>query len=264
MTGFRDLWVRIALIVSLLTPAYFLVAALGTKYGLFPWTVGFVQMTFMWGARVLLGAGALALLGLVLALLVTPRRGIIAALVALIIPALGLGYGMYVRNSVADVPPIHDISTDLVEPPVFSAEVSDARAAVPSGNHLELLSKRTPDGTPFADLQQRAYPEIAPITTTLDPSRTFDIALSLAQEQDWVIGRTDAEAGAIEATDETFWFGFIDDIALRVRPAGDGARVDMRSVSRVGRSDLGVNAARMGPFLEELRRRLEAAENSAS
>jgi uncharacterized protein (DUF1499 family) len=60
-----------------------------------------------------------------------------------------------------------------------------------------------------------------------------------------------------EATDESLWFGFIDDIVVRVRPDGSGARVDMRSVSRVGRSDLGVNAARMRPYLQELSERLE-------
>jgi uncharacterized protein (DUF1499 family) len=258
MEKFRDLWVRAALIVSLLVPMYFLVAALGTKFGLFPWTLGFVQMTFLWGVRVLLGAAALALLGLLLALFVTPRRGVVLALIAFLIPAFGVGYGMYVRNVAAGLPPIHDISTDLTDPPTFSAAVVEARAAVPNGNHLELLSKHTPEGRSFTDLQQQGYPDVAPILTAAAPGRAYEAALALAQEQDWTVGRVDAAAGVFEATDESLWFGFIDDIVVRVRPDGSGSRVDMRSVSRVGRSDLGVNAARMRPYLQELRERLEA------
>lgn len=261
MEKFRDIWVRAALVVSLLTPVYFLVAALGAKFGLFDWTVGFVDMTVTWGAQRLLPAGAaFAFLGLLLAVFVTPRRGILAALVALAIPAAGFGYVLYVRNAAAEIPPIHDISTDFVDPPAFSDAVVSARAAVPQSNGLDLTNKHTGDGRAFTDLQREAYPEIAPAPTGLEPARAFDIALALAREQDWRIGRVDAEAGVIEATAESFWFGFIDDIVVRVRPDGTGARVDMRSVSRVGRSDLGANAARMRPYLEELRRRLAEAE----
>jgi uncharacterized protein (DUF1499 family) len=69
---------------------------------------------------------------------------------------------------------------------------------------------------------------------------------------------SDRDAGIIEATDSTFWYGFTDDIVIRVRAEGTGARVDVRSVSRVGRSDLGANAARMRPYLASLRAALEA------
>lgn len=263
MERFRDLWVRAALIASLLIPVYFLVAAFGTKFGLFPWTVGFVDLTINWGAqRILPAAGVLALIALLLAVFVQPRRGIVAALVALAIPAAALGYAFYVRNAAADIPPIHDISTDLMDPPAFSEPVVQARAQVPSSNDLDLLNKRTGDGRAFTALQQQAYGDIAAIPTGLEPSRAFDIALDLAREQGWTIGRADPQAGMIEATAESFWFGFIDDIAVRVRPDGAGARIDMRSVSRVGRSDLGANAARMRPYLEELRRRVAEAEGT--
>lgn len=264
MEKFRDVWVRAALIVSLLTPVYFLVAALGAKFGLFDWTVGFIDLTVTWGAQRLLPAAAVfAFLGLLLAAFITPRRGVLAALAALAIPAAGLGYAMHVRNAAADIPPIHDISTDLLDPPTFSQAVVTARAAVPRANDLDLANKRTGDGRAFIDLQREAYADIAPAPTGLDPARAFDIALALAREQDWRIGRVDAEAGVIEATAESFWFGFIDDIVVRVRPDGTGARIDMRSVSRVGRSDLGANAARMRPYLAELRRRLLEAESAS-
>lgn len=262
METLRTWWVRIALVVSLLLPVYFLVAALGTKFGYLDWTVGFVEMTITWGPRLLMGASALALIGVLLALFVSPRKGVGPALIALVIPLAGVGYGMYVRKAAADIPPIHDISTDLDNPPAFSEAVVGARAAVENGNDLDLLHKRTREGRAFTDLQRERYPEIQPLTTSLDPARTFDIALELARERGWTIGETNADTGAIEATDRTFWYGFTDDIAIRVRPEGGGARVDVRSVSRVGRSDLGANAKRIGPYLTTLRERLEAAENS--
>ena len=86
--------------------------------------------------------------------------------------------------------------------------------------------------------------------------------VALAREQDWTIGAVDPQGGVIEAAARTFWFGFTDDIAIRVRADGSGSRIDMRSVSRVGRSDLGANAARMRPYLTELRRRLQEAEGA--
>jgi uncharacterized protein (DUF1499 family) len=260
METFRDWWVRGALAVSLLVPVYFLLAALGTKFGLFDWTVGFGEMTFTWGPRVLMGAAGLAFVAVLAALLVPPRRGVALAVAALAIPLLGLGYAAYVRNMAQNIPPIHDISTDLVNPPAFSEAVVRARAAVPNSNDLDLLHKFTRDGHAFTELQLRHYPEITPVTTSLDPARAFDIALDLARDRGWTIGSTNADTGAIEATDRTFWYGFTDDIAIRVRPEGMGARVDVRSVSRVGRSDLGANAKRLRPYLEQLRAQLEAAE----
>lgn len=257
MAKVRDFWVRAALVVSLLIPVYFLIAALGTKFGMLDWTVGFGMMTFRWGPLLLMAAGALALIGLLLALFVTPRRGIITALAALVIPALGIGYGGYVRAQAQDIPPIHDISTDLTEPPQFSNAVIEARAAVNGGNDLDLLNKRTGDGRAFTDLQREAYPDVAPVLTSFDRERAFDNALALAREQGWAVSNADAQAGVIEATDTTFWYGFTDDIIIRVRPEGAGARVDVRSVSRVGRSDLGANAARLQTYLEKLRRALE-------
>jgi hypothetical protein len=261
MSAFRDFWVRAALAVSLLVPLYFLVAALGTRFGLFDWTVGFITLTYQWGAmRVLPGAAAFALIGLLLALFVTPRRGVGLAALALLIPAAGLGYGFYVRSQASQIPPIHDISTDLVDPPAFSAAVAHARAAVPEGNGLDLLAKHTRDGRAFTDLQRQSYPDIDSIPTGLDHARAFAVALALAREQKWTLGAVDPQAGTIEATARSFWFGFTDDIAIRVRADGLGSRVDMRSVSRVGQSDVGVNAARMRPYLQELHRRLQEAE----
>lgn len=262
MVNLRDFWVRAALILSLLVPVYFLVGALGTKFGLLDWRIGFGMMTFQLGGSVLLGAGAVALIGLLLSVLVAPRRGALTALVALLIPALGLGYALYVRQQAQAIPPIHDISTDLIDPPGFSQSVAAAREAI-GGNDLDLLNKRTGDGRAFIDVQREAYGDIAPVDTPAPPAMAYETALALANEQGWRVQRADSTAFEIEATASTLWYGFTDDIVIRVRATEQGSRVDMRSVSRVGRSDLGANAARMRPYLQELRARL-AAEAAAS
>jgi uncharacterized protein (DUF1499 family) len=260
MDKFRDNAVRLALVLALLTPAYFAFAALGVKFGLFDWRMGLGGLTMEWGPRVIGGVAALAAIALALAFFTPPRRGVLSACIALLIPLLGAGYGIYVGRQAQSIAPIHDISTDLEKPPVFSAEVTRARAAVPAGNDLDLHSKRDSEGTPFVEWQRRQYGDITHVSTGLASGRAFEIASELAHSQNWRMGRVDAANGVIEAVAETFWFGFKDDIAIRIRPDGLGARIDMRSVSRVGRSDLGANAKRMRAFLATLRARLEDAE----
>jgi uncharacterized protein (DUF1499 family) len=139
-------------------------------------------------------------------------------------------------------PPIHDISTDLQNPPAFKAVVP-LRAEAP--NPLD----RPPA---VNDQQRRGYPDIQPLTIPDPPDRAFDDALQTAQAMDWAIVSADKSAGTIEATDTTTWFGFTDDVAVRLTPWGSGTRVDVRSVSRVGRSDRGRNAGRIEEFLEAL------------
>jgi uncharacterized protein (DUF1499 family) len=70
----------------------------------------------------------------------------------------------------------------------------------------------------------------------------------------WQIVDANASEGRIEATDTTFWFGFKDDIVIRVAATSGGSRIDVRSVSRVGRSDVGTNAKRIRCYLKRLTR----------
>ncbi|MBP6053313.1 MAG: DUF1499 domain-containing protein, partial [Pseudomonadales bacterium] len=99
------------------------------------------------------------------------------------------------------------------------------------------------------DAAQRAgYPELRTIESVLAPAAAFAKALATARSLGWEIHATDAQRGLLEASETTFWFGFIDDIAIRVRPYNDGSRIDLRSVSRVGRGDLGANAKRIRRF----------------
>jgi uncharacterized protein (DUF1499 family) len=148
------------------------------------------------------------------------------------------------------VPPIHDITTDIDNPPAFSA-VLPARAAERAGS----VDRRTPQ---LGELQKAAYPDLAPLTTTLPATRAFEEALEAAKSMPgWTIVAADANAGRIEASEQSRWFRFTDDIVIRVVADGAGSRLDMRSTSRQGRSDYGVNAARIRAYMGALRKRID-------
>jgi len=142
------------------------------------------------------------------------------------------------------VPPIHDITTDFADPPAYKA-VMPARQA-------ENANTTTYDAK-IAEQQRQAYPAVQPATLPVPAADAFKRALAVAQSQGWTIVRSDPSAGEIEASQSSFWFGFTDDVSIRVRPDGSGSRVDMRSLARQGRSDFGVNAARIERFMTALK-----------
>lgn len=104
-----------------------------------------------------------------------------------------------------------------------------------------------------ATAQRNAYPDIAPLNLPVPPREAFDRALAIVRARGWDVVSADADEGRIETTDTTFWFGFRDDVVIRVTPSAGGSRVDLRSVSRVGRGDAGTNAHRIRAFVEALR-----------
>jgi len=147
------------------------------------------------------------------------------------------------QREARSLPPIHDISTDLERPPTFDA-IAPLRADAP--NSLERPSE-------LSEQQRLGYPDLAPITLPIPADQAFDRALAAAQQAGWVIVTADKNEGRIEASDTTRWFGFTDDVVVRLTPWGAGTRVDVRSVSRVGGSDVGTNARRIRRYLAALR-----------
>ncbi len=269
MVKLRDGWVRLAVALALLLPVYFLVAALGTKFGLIDWKIGFGLLVFKLGALVVFGVLGFAVIALLLALLVKPRAGWKAAVVAVLIPALFVGYAASVMAKSKTIPPIHDVSTNPQDPPLFSSAVLDARRTM-GANPIESMTTplrdlpkykamaASPRLAPMADksvgdLGLAANPGVRPLTLATPPAQAFDRALAAARQQGWTIVRADKPTGMIEATASTFWFGFKDDVAVRVRPAAGGAVVDVRSTSRVGLGDIGANGKRVAKFLADLK-----------
>jgi uncharacterized protein (DUF1499 family) len=144
------------------------------------------------------------------------------------------------------VPPINDVSTDLATPPAY---VTAAANEFWQGKEMSY-----PAG--FADSVRRGYPDLAPLVVALPAGRGFALARKTAARMGgWEVTGADSAAGRIEATATTRWFGFKDDVVIRVTPRGaDSVVVDMRSKSRVGRSDVGANAARIRAYLAGLAR----------
>ncbi len=142
-------------------------------------------------------------------------------------------------------PRIHDITTDIANPPTFAA-APDMRGA--DANTLDIKPASIAE-------QQKAYPELQPLRTALTRDAALDRALQVARELGWEVYHEDREAGIIEAVDTTRFMGFKDDVVIRVSSDGDGTLVDLRSVSRVGLGDLGANAKRIRAFLEAFRQR---------
>src|SRR5207302_9610810 len=95
-------------------------------------------------------------------------------------------------------------------------------------------------GRDLAEQQRKGYPDLEPLVLGVPPSAAFTRARDAAEGMGWLIVAAEPAAGRLEATDSTLWFGFKDDIVVRIVPQGSGSRIDVRSVSRVGRSDLGM------------------------
>ena len=196
-----------------------------------------------WAAYVGIAAIALAVAPAMMGYARGDRVRVLVAALALLGGAAAFGIPFQLQQSARSVPPIHDITTDLENPPVFEAIVP-LRADAP--NSLErpaLLVQQQRDG----------YPDLAPATLPIPLDQAFDRAIAQAQNAGWRIVTADKASGRIEATDTTRWFGFEDDVVVRLTPWGSGTRVDVRSVSRIGRSDIGTNARRIRRYLAELK-----------
>ena len=230
---------RIALIIAIAAAALLLVAGPGTRLGLWDYGLGLTLLRYAVYAG--LAASALALL-----LIVIPktRRGQVAVLVAALAIGLGVTWVPWSQRQTArSLPFIHDITTDTVNPPLFVDVVplrADAR------NPVEYL------GEEIAAQQREGYPDLAPVELTESPGETFENALRVSRDMGWEIVAEAPGEGRIEATDTTFWFGFKDDVVIRIAESGTGSRLDIRSKSRVGQSDVGANAARIREFIDRL------------
>ena len=236
---------RIALGLSIL--ALLLLLAGGPGYRLGLWDLGFGLAGALRYAMYLGIAGAL--LGLIGLCWPRIRRGRPAWLVfAMVLGIAVIAVPLTVRHTASSLPPIHDISTDLENPPAFQA-IAPLRADAP--NPVEYAGEDT------ARQQAEAYPELQTVTFSAPPDEVFEAAEDTARAMGWALVAAEKGDGLIEATDTTFWYGFKDDVVIRIQAGSDGTLVDVRSKSRLGRSDLGKNAARIEAFLERLQQRME-------
>ena len=218
-------------------------AGFGSRIGLWPFSTGFTVLR--WAAYAGIAAGVLGLLAAVLTRPGTGKRGFGLALAAMIIGVIVWfipSENLRTARS-GNIPPIHDITTDVENPPQFVA-VAPLRADAPNPVEYE--------GEEVARQQQQAYPDIQPVLLDMSAERAFQRALDAAEAQGWEIVDADPADGRIEATDQTFWFGFLDDVVIRLTPVDGRTILDVRSKSRVGRGDVGTNARRIREYLEDV------------
>lgn len=227
----------VALVALLLLAA----AGPGSRLGLWHFRTGFDLLKY--GAWCGLLASLAALAGMATSIRGRRLRGVFLALVALAggVTAFAVPYSW--KLSAGRLPRIHDISTDVNNPPRFVAVIPLRRGAP---NPVEY------GGAEVAAKQLQAYPDLKTLVLGRPPEQAFTLALETARGMEWEIVATVPAEGRIEATDTTRWFGFKDDIVVRVTPAGERSLVDVRSLSRVGVSDVGTNARRIRAYLRRL------------
>jgi hypothetical protein len=256
-TGKRRNWAgRLTALAALLcfgSVLLALVLAVGSGQGWWHFRVGLMPLRYIFYAA---GAGGAVAL---LALFLGRRTGklILANLLALVVAA---GFMLYLggfAQTAKAVPPIHDITTNLADMPQFS------RLPVREDNYKSVEKTSRDDLRPLPPaerwrrLHAEAYGDLRTVRVPWSVAETVQRAERLARDKGWEIARADAAAGALEATATTFFFRFKDDVVLRARaaPGGGGTDVDMRSLSRVGGSDVGKNAERIREFLADLQER---------
>jgi uncharacterized protein (DUF1499 family) len=232
----------VAVLAAIVAILMLLSAGPGTRFGVWNFRTGLSLL------RYAAYAGVVALALSILALIVgRPHGGWLAAiLVAVLVSIAAVAVPAEFARRAKRVPPIHDISTDTQDPPAFVAVLPLRRDAANAATY---------GGDSVAALQRSGYPDIKPLELNVPPSEAYARALAAATDMGWTIDAADSTAGRNEATATTAWFGFKDDVVVRIRANGAGSRVDIRSVSRVGRSDIGTNAARIRAYLQKLSQR---------
>jgi uncharacterized protein (DUF1499 family) len=235
---------KVGAVLAALAIGMFLLSGPGTRAGLWDFRLGLTL--FKYSVYLAIAAALVCLAGAALARPRSGRRGFAPALVGLVacLGLVGLAYSWLQKAK--SVPPIHDITTDTGNPPAFSAVLPARRATA--------LNPAGYEGEKVAVQQAKAYPDIKPLMMALTPDSAFAVSLAAAKEMGWEIVDANRDEGRIEATDVTAFFGFQDDVVIRVMPASGIARVDVRSVSRVGGSDVGTNAKRVRAYLAKLKR----------
>ena len=230
-----------------------LIAAVGSGQGAWHFRTGLTILRYAF--YVAIAGGALALVGMVLA-----RRSRVPGLMLRNLAALAVAVAfiVYLGNHIRiakSVPAIHDVSTDLEDMPQFRAlRVRDDNLEnIPDLDQPDLKAMEPEER--WKALHQKGYPDIKPVRVPWTVGETTVKAHALAEKRGWEIAHVDPRRGIVEATATTLFFRFKDDVVIRARkdPKGEGTIVDMRSISRVGGSDVGVNAGRIREFLKDLR-----------
>ena len=239
-------WAIFGFLSAILSLVTGIMAGFGHHWGWWHFGTGFLILK--WAVYGGLASIVISLIGIVYARPGGARKGMIWAMLGLVISLSLVAVPLGWINKAGTVPAIHDITTETDNPPPFEAILPLRKNAPNSAEY---------GGPDVAEQQKLAYPNLKPLVVAISTLQTFKLALDVAHDLGWHIVSDEPEQGRIEATATTFWFGFKDDIVVRITPVGKDSRVDVRSVSRVGRSDIGTNAARIRKYLSGLEQRIK-------
>ena len=233
-------WVAlVALLMAIVTVAVVVMSAMGFRMEW--WGYG-SSLKILRGA-VYSGVTAIvfSLLGIFMTWPGRRRRGLVISIIGLLIVVPVLAIPLYRSYAKSNLPPIQDISTDLETPPEF----------------WDAPTTRLYPGAAVAAQQRAAYPDIQPVTFPSPMNQVFDNAVAVVRERGWKLVAAELDDGRIEATVTTFWYGFKDDVVIRLTKVDAGTIVDMRSTSRFGGGgDGGANANRIRAFLAALKKKM--------
>jgi uncharacterized protein (DUF1499 family) len=222
-------------------------------------TNGFTALRWgAWGAAI---GGGIAALSMLISLVKDKGAAFTRNSVALVGIVIGAVAAYVPTTAQGTYPPIHDVTTDIDNPPAL-VDAIPLRDAHPFKNRdgktnpaEYIRDYPRPGGNGslnVPDLQQKAFPDIQPVKLDVPPAQAFDKALKTVKDLKWTVISAKPEEGRIEAWDKTPWFGFTDDVVIRVQADGAGSRLDIRSVSRIGFGDVGKNAKRIRLYVKKL------------
>jgi uncharacterized protein (DUF1499 family) len=232
---------RTGLALALICGIAELLAGLGYRWDWWHFRTG-IQI-LRWSATAALALAALSLVVAALAYRRGARGALTTSLAGFALALVVAGPPLYHWRLVDQLPRIHDINTDTGRPPAYVAVLRLRKAGENSTDYA----------ADVAALQKQAYPDIVPALLDLPPAQAYARAEQAARAMGWEIVAAVPEELRIEATDTSLLFGFKDDVVIRISAADRGSRVDLRSASRLGRSDFGVNANRIRKYLKQLR-----------
>jgi len=218
-------------------------AGLGYRFGWWHYGTGIAMIVYVFWVA----ATSVVVCG-VAAVLAATRPGarpvLVMSLTGLAIASVTVWVPYNLRMTARALPAIHDITTDLADPPKF-VRVATLRH---SDEHPAAY-----DGPVVGEQQRKAYPDLAPLVLKAQRDVVFTAAKGVLTSMGLELVDADAAQGRIEATATSLLFGFKDDVVVRIADDSDGTEVDVRSKSRVGRHDFGVNAKRIRVFLAKLK-----------
>lgn len=235
----------LALVLALIDGIAGLFAGIGYRLDLWPYRDGIGALPYVFWVAI--ASMVIAALAFIAGLALGRRGAMVLGALAFAIAGITAYIPWNLRQVARTVPPIHDITTDLDNPPQY-VRIGPIRKKT---DHPVAYA-----GAETAALQRKGYPDIGPIVLKAPQDKVFESAKVVLQSMGLEIIDAEPIQGRIEATDRSLLFGFEDDVVVRIVPNSDGTtRLDVRSKSRVGRSDLGINAARVREFGAAMRRK---------